>query len=64
MLPAAGDRHLVEFFPGFLTEESGWGRRWGVELTDIADREWWQDRHIADLEAMLASDEVSDDAVG
>jgi alpha-galactosidase len=27
-----GDRHLVEFFPGFLTEESGWGRRWGVGL--------------------------------
>jgi alpha-galactosidase len=60
VLPAAGDRHLVEFFPGFLTEESGWGARWGVELTDIANREWWQGRHIADLEAMLASDEVSE----
>ena len=60
VLPAAGDRHLVEFFPGFLTEESGWGERWGVELTDIANREWWQGRHIADLEAMLASDEVSE----
>ena len=59
VLPAAGDRHLVEFFAGFLTEESGWGRRWGVELTDIAYREWWQGRHIADLEAMLAADEVS-----
>jgi alpha-galactosidase len=59
VLPAAGDRHVVEFFPGFLTEESGWGRRWGVELTDIGHREWWQGRHIADMEAMLASDEVS-----
>ena len=25
VLPAAGDRHLVEFFPGFLTEESELG---------------------------------------
>src|SRR5450759_2037101 len=39
VLPGAGDRHLVEFFPGFLTEESGWGKRWAVELTTIADRE-------------------------
>lgn len=59
VLPAAGDRHLVEFFPGFLTEEAGWGERWGVSLTSIEDREWWQDRHIADFEAMLASHEVS-----
>lgn len=43
VLPAAGDRHLVEFFPGFLTEESEWGRRWGVGLTTIADREVWVD---------------------
>jgi len=59
VLPAAGDRHLVEFFPGFLTEAAGWGHRWGVELTDIAHREWWQGRHIADMEEMLASGEVS-----
>src|SRR5262245_50270809 len=39
VLPGAGDRHLVEFFPGFLTEESEWGKRWGVALTTIADRE-------------------------
>ncbi len=38
-LPGAGDRHLVEFFPGFLTEESGWGKRWNVRLTTIAERE-------------------------
>ena len=60
VLPAAGDRHLVEFFAGFLTEESGWGERWGVSLTDIAHREWWQARHIEEFEEMLASNEVSD----
>ena len=42
VLPGAGDRHLVEFFPGFLTEESEWGKRWGVHLTTIADRELWR----------------------
>ena len=39
VLPGAGDRHLAEFFPGFLTEESGWGERWGVDLTTIEHRE-------------------------
>ena len=59
VLPGAGDRHLAEFFPGFLTEESGWGERWGVNLTTIEEREYWQDRYVAELDEMLASDEVS-----
>ena len=58
-LPGAGDRHLVEFFSGFLTEESGWGLDWGVQLTDMAERERWQEKHIAEFEAVLASPEVS-----
>jgi alpha-galactosidase len=60
VLPGAGDRHLVEFFPGFLTEESGWGDRWGVALTTLEEREWWQGRHVHDFEEMLASPEVSE----
>jgi alpha-galactosidase len=60
VLPGAGDRHLVEFFAGFLTEESGWGERWGVGLTSIEDREWWQAKHIRDLDEMLAMTEVDD----
>ena len=59
VLPGAGDRHLAEFFPGFLTEESDWGERWGVHLTTIEERERRQGRHIADLEEMLAPDEIS-----
>jgi alpha-galactosidase len=59
VLPGAGDRHLVEFFPGFLTEESGWGKRWGVELTTIADREGDAGRYKDELAEMRASDEVS-----
>jgi alpha-galactosidase len=57
-LPGSGDRHLVEFFSGFLTEESNWGLDWGVQLTDMAERERWQEKHIADFEATLASPEV------
>jgi alpha-galactosidase len=59
VLPGAGDRHLVEFFPNFLTEESEWGQRWGVHLTTIEERERDQDRHIRRFEEMLTADRVS-----
>jgi alpha-galactosidase len=58
VLPAAGDRHLVEFFPGFLTEESGWGKRWGVDLTSIADREKWVDYYQGEFAELLDASEV------
>jgi len=58
VLPGAGDRHLAEFFPNFLTEDSGWGARWGVGLTTIEDRERHQAAHIGALDTMLASREV------
>ena len=38
-LPAAGDRHLAEFFSYFLTEATGKGEDYGVLLTTIADRQ-------------------------
>jgi alpha-galactosidase len=60
VLPGAGDRHVVEFFPGFLTEESGWGERWGVHLTTIEERELGQAHHIRQFEQMLAADSVSE----
>ncbi|HEV2642548.1 MAG TPA: hypothetical protein VGT98_07570, partial [Candidatus Elarobacter sp.] len=59
VLPGAGDRHLVEFFPGFLTEESEWGKRWGVKLTTIEDRERDAGKHQATLAKMRAATEVS-----
>ena len=37
-LPAAGDRHLAEFFPSFLTDETGAGEDYGVLLTTIEHR--------------------------
>src|SRR4029077_143007 len=33
-----GDRHLAEFFPGFLSEASGRGDRYGVLLTTVEHR--------------------------
>ncbi|HIC90038.1 MAG TPA: hypothetical protein EYP04_11645 [Anaerolineae bacterium] len=37
-LPGAGDRHVVEFFPAFLSPQSGYGKGYGVELTTIGHR--------------------------
>jgi len=58
-LPASNDRHLCEYFAGFLTEESDWGDRWRVHLTTIAEREAYEQRYRDELTARLASDEVS-----
>lgn len=58
VLPAAGDRHLAEFFPGFLTEESEWGARWGVHLTTIDDRRQWLAHYIREFERLRAADDL------
>lgn len=57
-LPAAGDRHLAEFLPGFLTEDSGWGGAWGVHLTTIEDRERSQGQYVDALDELLATDDL------
>jgi alpha-galactosidase len=38
-LPAAGDRHLAEFFPYFLTDATRQGADYDVQLTRISHRE-------------------------
>jgi alpha-galactosidase/6-phospho-beta-glucosidase family protein len=52
-LPAAGDRHVAEFLPSVLTEESDWGAAYNVELTSIARRREHQDGYVADVDAWL-----------
>lgn len=42
-LVVAGDRHVAEFFPYFLTEETDRGRKYGVELTRISHRQGLMD---------------------
>jgi alpha-galactosidase len=52
-LPAAGDRHLAEFVPWVLTEESDWGGVFNIELTPIEQRQKHQNGYIADVDAWL-----------
>ena len=59
-LPAAGDRHVAEFFAGFLTDASEQGKRWGVHGSTIEAREASEQEFIRELEDALASDEVSE----
>lgn len=37
-LPAAGDRHIAEFFPHFINDATQWGAEYGIRLTSIEDR--------------------------
>ncbi|HXQ76246.1 MAG TPA: hypothetical protein VN791_07095 [Acidimicrobiales bacterium] len=53
-LPGAGDRHVAEFIPSALTEDSGWGATWGIELTPMARRQESQAEYIAEVDAVLA----------
>jgi len=57
VVPAAGDRHLAEFVPSILTEESDWGRAWGVELTPMSKREADQDDFISTVDRQLSGAE-------
>jgi alpha-galactosidase/6-phospho-beta-glucosidase family protein len=52
-LPAAGDRHIAEFLPWVLTDESGWGADFNIELTSIAQRQQHQTGYITDVDAWL-----------
>jgi len=38
-LPAAGDRHIAEFFPHFINESTNWGAEYDIRLTSIEDRQ-------------------------
>jgi len=53
-VPAAGDRHLAEFVPSVLTEDSGWGAAFNIECTTIAERERHQDGYVGDVDAWLS----------
>jgi alpha-galactosidase len=37
-LPAAGDRHIAEFFPHFINESTNWGADYDLRLTSVEDR--------------------------
>lgn len=50
---AAGDRHLVEFFPGYLTPKTYEGNRWGVEVTTIEHRIEGKERDLKERRAQV-----------
>jgi len=54
VLFGAGDRHVAEFFPGFLTEASEWGRRYGILLTSVDHREEMARLRRAQVEYLIA----------
>jgi alpha-galactosidase len=57
VIPAAGDRHLAEFVPWILTEDTDWGASWGVHLTPMSKREEDQADFITTVERQLAGTE-------
>jgi alpha-galactosidase len=56
-LPAAGDRHVAEFFPFFLTEGTRAGADYGVLLTEIEHRYEVARAAQAEVRAWLAGDQ-------
>jgi alpha-galactosidase len=54
---APGNRHTLEAFPALLAEDAGWGDRWNVHYTTIAERERHETRYAADLDKRLADSE-------
>jgi len=50
---ASGDRHLVEFFPGYLTPKTLEGNRWGVVVTTIEDRIRGKERGLKERRAQV-----------
>jgi len=57
VLGVAGDRHIVEFWPGFITPESEYGWRYGVKRTTPDDFERWYREAGKEARAMLAGEE-------
>jgi alpha-galactosidase len=53
-IPGAGDRHVAEFIPSALTEQSGWGQTWGFDLTPMSRRQGDQADFVAEVDAVLA----------
>lgn len=60
LLPAAGDRHLIEFFPHFLRPQTQRGPFSGVHRTTIEERYDWLARWRARAQAWLDGSEPID----
>lgn len=56
VLFGAGDRHLAEFFPGFLTEANEHGLHYGVVLTSVDQREEMEAARRDPIERLVHGD--------
>ena len=55
-LPAAGDRHIAEFFPHFINESTGWGKDYDLILTSVENRYEMESEAKGLIEAALRGD--------
>ncbi|MCL2498967.1 MAG: alpha-glucosidase/alpha-galactosidase [Defluviitaleaceae bacterium] len=55
-IPAAGDRHIAEFLPWYLTNRESC-EKWGFGLTPVSVRKKWQTELLAKRERILNGEE-------
>ncbi len=58
VLPGSSDTHVAEFFPGFVTPDSDFGREWGVHHYGMAGHRADKAKDEADLGELLSSDTI------
>ena len=58
VLPGSADTHVAEFFAGFVTEHSDWGRAWGAHEYGIEGHRADKASDDAEVVALLATDEI------
>ncbi len=59
VLPGASDTHVAEFFPGFVTASSDFGREWAVHHYGMAGHRADKEVDDASVGELLADDEIS-----
>jgi len=58
VLPGSSDTHVVEFFPGFVTDASDFGRQWGVHHYGIAGHSADKAADDASVDWLMKMDEI------
>ena len=59
VLPGSSDTHVAEFFPGFVTPLSDFGREWSVHHYGLSGHMADKAADDAGVEEMLATDEIT-----
>jgi alpha-galactosidase len=59
-LPLAGDRHLIEFLPGFCNLQNGFGMKYGVYKTTVAERRHGKEHGLAEIRRIAAGEQEVD----